>query len=176
MPKPAWVAFDLHVSIVIPCLLEQVVTYFNEVYSLKENETVFWREKIWFFLRRYINWSLCDHCHFIFLFNYFYGYFIQPNGDSFSYDLFIILHLDTRITVTVESSIVSYLRRRTMNIIKHSTMNVHSKFCIFPYFLYCIFHFLCSPLCACKMYLYSFPFKLTFCSGMKELNVDTSVT
>ena len=49
MPKRAWVAFDLHVSIVIPCLLEQVVTYFNEVYSLKENETVFWRDKIWFF-------------------------------------------------------------------------------------------------------------------------------
>ena len=34
-------AFVLHVPIVIPCLAECVVTYLNEVHSLKENEAVF---------------------------------------------------------------------------------------------------------------------------------------
>ena len=34
-------AFVLHVPIVTPCLVECVVTYFNEVYNLKEHEAVF---------------------------------------------------------------------------------------------------------------------------------------
>ena len=38
MPKSAWIAF-VDVSILIACLLEH--TYFNEVYSLKEQEPVF---------------------------------------------------------------------------------------------------------------------------------------
>ena len=33
--------FVLHVSIELPCLPEQVVTYLNEVYYLKEHEAVF---------------------------------------------------------------------------------------------------------------------------------------
>ena len=33
-------AFLLHVPIVIPCLLEYAFTYFREVYSLNEHETV----------------------------------------------------------------------------------------------------------------------------------------
>ena len=41
MPKSAWMAFVLHVPIAIPCLLEYRFTYFTEVYSLKEHETVF---------------------------------------------------------------------------------------------------------------------------------------
>ena len=40
-PKFAQIAFVLHVPIVIPCLLECVVTYFNEVHSLKEHEADF---------------------------------------------------------------------------------------------------------------------------------------
>ena len=38
-------AFVLHVPIVIPCLLELVFTYFNEVYNLKEYEAVFLRRQ-----------------------------------------------------------------------------------------------------------------------------------
>ena len=34
-------AFVLHVPIVYPCLPECVVTYLNEVYSLKEHDAVF---------------------------------------------------------------------------------------------------------------------------------------
>ena len=34
-------AFALHVPIVIPCLRERVVTFFNKVYTLKEYEVVF---------------------------------------------------------------------------------------------------------------------------------------
>ena len=41
VPKFAWMAFVLHVTNVIPWLLEFVDTYFNKVYSLKEQETVF---------------------------------------------------------------------------------------------------------------------------------------
>ena len=41
MPKSASMAFVLHVTIVIPSLLKYVFTYFTEVYSLKEQETVF---------------------------------------------------------------------------------------------------------------------------------------
>ena len=41
MPKSAQMAFVLHVPIVIPCLVECVVSYFNEVFSLKEHEAVF---------------------------------------------------------------------------------------------------------------------------------------
>ena len=33
-------AFVLHAPIVIPCVLEHVVTYFKEVYSLKGHEAV----------------------------------------------------------------------------------------------------------------------------------------
>ena len=40
MPKSAWSVSVFHVPIVIPCLIENVVTYFNEVCSLKEHETV----------------------------------------------------------------------------------------------------------------------------------------
>ena len=53
MSKSAWMAFLLHVPIVIPCLLEYAFTYFREVYSLNEHETVklkilqldWWRNK-----------------------------------------------------------------------------------------------------------------------------------
>ena len=41
MPISAWMTFVLHVPTVILCLLEHEGNYFNEVYSLKENETVF---------------------------------------------------------------------------------------------------------------------------------------
>lgn len=41
MPKFTRMAFVLHVTNVTPCLLERVITYFNKVYSLKEQETVF---------------------------------------------------------------------------------------------------------------------------------------
>ena len=34
MPELAWMALVLHAPIVRPCLLERVVTYFKEVYSL----------------------------------------------------------------------------------------------------------------------------------------------
>ena len=47
MPKSASVAFVLHVPIVITCLLECMVTYFIEVYSLKEHEAVFLKRKYW---------------------------------------------------------------------------------------------------------------------------------
>ena len=43
-PKSAWMAFALHVPIVIPCLLESVVTYFK-VYCLKEHEAVFLKKQ-----------------------------------------------------------------------------------------------------------------------------------
>ena len=38
-------AFVLHVPIVRPCLVECVVTYFNEVYILKEHEAVFLKKQ-----------------------------------------------------------------------------------------------------------------------------------
>ena len=41
MPKSTSIAFVLHVPIVITCLLECMVTYFNEIYSQKEYETVY---------------------------------------------------------------------------------------------------------------------------------------
>ena len=49
MSKYAWVAFVIHVPILIPCLLERVVTYFNEIYSLKENEVVFLNRQYFIF-------------------------------------------------------------------------------------------------------------------------------
>ena len=62
MPKSAWIALVLHVPIVIPSLLERVVTYFNKVYNLKEHKVVFLKrpdlffsivaESIWFFCFR----------------------------------------------------------------------------------------------------------------------------
>ena len=36
MPKTAWMAFYVFVSIEILCLVERVVIYFNEVYSVKK--------------------------------------------------------------------------------------------------------------------------------------------
>ena len=41
MPKSAGMAFLLHVYTEITCLLERVVTYFNKVYSLMEQEAVY---------------------------------------------------------------------------------------------------------------------------------------
>ena len=41
-------AFVLNVPIVIPCLLEHVLTYYNEVYSLKEHEAVFFKRERFF--------------------------------------------------------------------------------------------------------------------------------
>ena len=38
-------AFVLHVPIVIVCLVECVVTFFSEVYSLKEHEAVFLKKQ-----------------------------------------------------------------------------------------------------------------------------------
>ena len=38
IPKFVWIAFVLYVPIVIPRLLEHVVIYFMEVYSLEEHE------------------------------------------------------------------------------------------------------------------------------------------
>ena len=35
MAKSAFEAFVLHVPVVIPCELQRVVTYFNEVYKLR---------------------------------------------------------------------------------------------------------------------------------------------
>ena len=35
MAKSAFKAFVLHVPVVIPCELQRVVTYFNEVYKLR---------------------------------------------------------------------------------------------------------------------------------------------
>ena len=46
IPKSAWMAFVLHVPIVIPCLHENVFTYFKKVYGLKERDTVSWSDKI----------------------------------------------------------------------------------------------------------------------------------
>ena len=45
-------AFVLHFPIVIPCLIERVVTYFNVYnlsYSLKEHKAVFWKRKHFIF-------------------------------------------------------------------------------------------------------------------------------
>ena len=39
--KSAWISFVLHTPIVILCLLERVITYFNEYFSLKGDEAVF---------------------------------------------------------------------------------------------------------------------------------------
>ena len=41
MPKSASMVFALHVTIVTPSLRKYVFTCFTEVYSLKEQETVF---------------------------------------------------------------------------------------------------------------------------------------
>ena len=46
MPKSTRMAFLLHVSIVMPCLPEGVVTYFSKVYSMKEHEAVFLKRQI----------------------------------------------------------------------------------------------------------------------------------
>ena len=49
MPNSTWMSFVLLVAIVIPGLLEYVVTYFNEVYT-GTMDFFSWRNKIWFFL------------------------------------------------------------------------------------------------------------------------------
>ena len=49
MPKSAWIAFVLYVSIVIPCLLECVFTCLNEIYSPKELKAVFLKRQNLFF-------------------------------------------------------------------------------------------------------------------------------
>ena len=48
MSKSAWMTFVLLDSLVIPCLLECMVTYFNEVDSLKEYSS--WKYLIFFIL------------------------------------------------------------------------------------------------------------------------------
>ena len=60
MPKSAWIAFVLYIPIVIPCLLEGVVTYFNVITKLEV--LVWWGcflgEAIWFSSCKYIVWFL----------------------------------------------------------------------------------------------------------------------
>ena len=46
MTKSAEMAFVLHVPIVIPFLIECIVTYLNKVNSLLQHETVFLKGKI----------------------------------------------------------------------------------------------------------------------------------
>ena len=63
MPKSAWVAFVLYFPIVIPCLLERVVTYFNvytklEVLVWKKMRLFSWRHTIWFNSWMYFIWFL----------------------------------------------------------------------------------------------------------------------
>ena len=41
MPKSTCMDFALHVHIIIPCLLECMINFFNKSHSLKEHETVF---------------------------------------------------------------------------------------------------------------------------------------
>ena len=53
VPKSAWIAFVLYFPIVIPCLLEGVVTYFNvytklEVLVWMKTRLFSWRDIIWF--------------------------------------------------------------------------------------------------------------------------------
>ena len=48
VPRIAWIAF-LHVSTLILCVFECMVTYFNSVYSLTEHETVFLKRQTHFF-------------------------------------------------------------------------------------------------------------------------------
>ena len=48
MAKSALMAFVLHVPIVIHCLLECLVTYFNEVYSLKKQAFFLKRQNLIF--------------------------------------------------------------------------------------------------------------------------------
>ena len=52
--KSAWIAFVLHVPIVIPCPLEYIFTCFTEVYGLKEQETFLEVTKFYFI---YISWK-----------------------------------------------------------------------------------------------------------------------
>ena len=46
MLEYVWVAFVLHVPIVIYCLLEHVATYFNEVYNLREQAVFLKRQNL----------------------------------------------------------------------------------------------------------------------------------
>ena len=53
MPKSAWIAFVLYIPIVIPCLFEGVVTYFNVFTKLEllvwmKMRLFSWRDTIWF--------------------------------------------------------------------------------------------------------------------------------
>ena len=63
MPKSAWIAFVLYFPIVIPCLLEGVVTYFNvftklEVLVWMKMRLFSWRDTIWFSSCKYFIWFL----------------------------------------------------------------------------------------------------------------------
>ena len=63
MPKSAWIAFVLYFPIVVPCLLEGMVTYFNVLTSLEvlvwiKMRLFSWRETIWFSGCKYFTWFL----------------------------------------------------------------------------------------------------------------------
>ena len=65
MPKSAWMAFALYFPIVMPCLLERVLTYFNvctklEVFVLRRMMLFSSRHKHWFF------YSSCIYIWFLF--------------------------------------------------------------------------------------------------------------
>ena len=50
VPKSTCMDFALHVHIVIPCLLECMINFFNKSHSLKEHETVFLTENVILFV------------------------------------------------------------------------------------------------------------------------------
>ena len=63
MPKSAWMAFVLYFPIVMPCLLEGVVTYFNvftklEILVWMKMRLFSWRHAIWFSSCKYFSWFL----------------------------------------------------------------------------------------------------------------------
>ena len=64
VPKFAWIAFVLYIPIVIPCLLEGVITYFNvftklEVLVWMKMRLFSWRDSTWFSSCKYFIWFLC---------------------------------------------------------------------------------------------------------------------
>ena len=65
IPKSSWMVFVLYLPIVIPCLLENVVTYFNiytklDVLVWMKIKLFFWRHTVWF--------SSCNYFIFLFCF------------------------------------------------------------------------------------------------------------
>ena len=63
MPKSAWMAFALDFSIVIPCLLERVITYFDvyaklEVLVWRKMRLFSWEHTVWFNSCMYLIWFL----------------------------------------------------------------------------------------------------------------------